>query len=666
MKKYVCLLLLVFQLFAATAQPTGKDWSKTFPGNINWYRITDAGVLAVATKDGLYGVNPQDGSDVWKQDDIENIKEENYDPIEGTPYIVLSKSGLIKNSIKVLDVVTGKTLADSRDLGFINIQKRLYLKMTNSILLFGIGKTGKPTLTKINLTDASVAWTQEKIFDKNTEQIVSEAGETATALFIATDKRIYKLDPNTGALQLEIDIKSDLPVIIEPKKKMGFGAIGGAFNQNKGLTERTTNTSADFFQTEEKDKVYFWNQDYLTCFTIADGKELWKRVKLPSPVANILFDTRGLLLFTAEKSKEDMQKANEGGGGIMGKLKSSAAAGKDRSKVLLLDYATGAEKWSGDVDIKGDLLAYKMVGNKLIFASQKDNGDNYINVMDLDQGKGLTKKPLSLKGEIQDLQLMPQGLYYRTNDEINILDLESGQKIWKKGMSMKSGVGYNKSAGMGYVYANDKIYNVNFEKGEIDELVSSVNFDGKEDASSLQLRPNGILLTSSQNATLYDENGKVIWHSYAIPPGRTMAGKLLSGLGGLSSALIGAGAAAQSAQLSYSKGYYGSTSPELDGAIQRNNDIASAGMNSAIASFKSISKRFKASKEADNFMSMLTNFGKSNMAKDAGIVLISKLDGKEIRQVILGDKKDPDYKLDELGRVIYFRSGGNEIQGFSF
>ena len=54
------------------------------------------------------------------------------------------------------------------------------------------------------------------------------------------------------------------------------------------------------------------------------------------------------------------------------------------------------------------------------------------------------------------------------------------------------------------------------------------------------------------------------------------------------------------------------------------------------------------------------------MAKDAGIVLIGKNDGKEIRKVILGDKKDPDYKLDELGRVIYFRSGGNEIQGFSF
>ena len=666
MKRILILTVLIMQLLAVSAQPSAKDWTKTFVGNINWYRITDAGILAVATKDGLYGINPQDGSEVWKQDDIENIKEENYDPIEGTPYIVLSKSGLMKNSIKILDVVTGKSIADSKELGFMNVQKRLYLKMTNSILLFGIGKTGKPTLTKVNLSDASVAWSQEKIFDKNTEQIVSEAGETTTALFIATDKRIYKLDPITGALQLEIDIKSDLPVIIETKKKNPFGAIAGGFNTSKGLTERTTNTSADFFQTEEKDKVYFWNQDYLTCFAIADGKELWKRVKLPSPVANILFDKRGLMLFTAEKSKEDMQKANDGGGGIMGKIKSGAAAGKDRSKVLLLDYATGAEKWSGDVDIKGDLLAYKLVDSKLIFASQKDNGDNYINVLDMNLGKGLTKKPLNLKGEIQDLQLMPQGLYYRTNEEINILDLESGQKIWKKGMAVKSCVGYNKSAARGYVYANDKIYNVNFEKGEIDELVTSVNFEGKEDASSLQIRPNGILLTSSQNATLYSEEGKVIWHSYAIPPGRTMAGKLLSGLGGLSSALIGAGAAAQSAQLSYSKGYYGSTSPELDGAIQRNNDLASAGMSSAIASFKSIARRFKASREADNFMSMLTNFGNSNMAKDAGIVLIGKNDGKEIRKVILGDKKDPDYKLDELGRVIYFRSGGNEIQGFSF
>jgi outer membrane protein assembly factor BamB len=140
MKRILILSVFALQMLAAAAQPSPKDWTKNFQGNINWYRITDAGVLAVATKDGLYGINPEDGNELWKQDDIENIKEENYDPIEGTPYIVLSKSGLVKNSIKILDVVTGKSLADSKDLGFMNIQKRLYLKTTNSILFLALVK----------------------------------------------------------------------------------------------------------------------------------------------------------------------------------------------------------------------------------------------------------------------------------------------------------------------------------------------------------------------------------------------------------------------------------------------------------------------------------------------------------------------------------------------
>ena len=38
----------------------------------------------------------------------------------------------------------------------------------------------------------------------------------------------------------------------------------------------------------------------------------------------------------------------------------------------------------------------------------------------------------------------------------------------------------------------------------------------------------------------------------------------------------------------------------------------------------------------------------------------------KIRKIIFGDKKDPDYKIDELGKVVYYKTGGNEIQGFTF
>ncbi|HRP17372.1 MAG TPA: hypothetical protein PL128_05190, partial [Ginsengibacter sp.] len=127
---------------------------------------------------------------------------------------------------------------------------------------------------------------------------------------------------------------------------------------------------------------------------------------------------------------------------------------------------------------------------------------------------------------------------------------------------------------------------------------------------------------------------------------------------------LGAAGAAQSAQLSFAKGYYGSTDPALDRSIKSANDLASSGFSAGIAGFKSISKRFSATTQANGFVAMLTKFG-GNSGKDAGITIISKADGKRISDMLLGDKKDPDYKLDELERVVYYRSGST-IEGFKF
>ena len=511
MKQLIITILIVFTGIAGFAQKA-NDWTKNFPSKINWYKITDAGVLVVATKDGLYGVNPTDGKEMWKNDDIENIDENNYDPIEGTPYIVMAKRGLFKSSNKIVDVVTGKLIANTKDLGLAALTKRIYLMKSNAVLFYGTGSTGKPTIMKVNLADGSKVWEQQKLFENNSEQIVSEAGEVADGFFLATNKNIYKLNNQTGEIIYSVDMKSDLPVAAPPKKAKGmFGGLpkfGKAIDE--GANEQATITSADFFQKDNKDVIYFWNQDILTSFNVADGKEIWKRVELPSPVTNILFDSHGMLVATSEKTKEDEAKASKGGGGLLGKIKRSSAGKKNRASLLCLDMNTGAEKWDSDVDLQGDVMAYKLSGTKLILATARDQGTNFISIVNLDAGKSVTKKPLSIKGEIRDLEIVPQGLYYRTEDQINILDLESGDKTWKKGLSVKNCVGDNENDKVGYVYADEIIHKVDFEKGDISDWVTGIKFDGKEDPSSLQVRENGVLLTSDQNVRLYSFDGKQV------------------------------------------------------------------------------------------------------------------------------------------------------------
>ncbi|MEO6134417.1 MAG: hypothetical protein ABIP35_04655 [Ginsengibacter sp.] len=666
MKSLKLLLILLCLGYFSSAQ-TGKDWTKNFSSKINWYQISDAGTLVVATKDGLYGISPVDGSEIWKNDDIENIQESNYDPIEGTPYSAISKTGLMKSVNNIVDVVTGKVIANSKDLGLAAVSKRIYLMKSNQVLFYGTGKSGKPTLMLVDLSTGAKKWEQEKLFSKNSEQIVSEAGETADGIFIATNKNIYKLNKTTGESMYEISMKSDMPVAPPAEEKKG---LGGMFSMGKSMDkaagQMATLTSADFFQHGDPNIIYFWNQDILTAFNVADGKEVWKRVDLPSPVANILFDSRGMLVATAEKTQGDVEKANKGGGGLIGKIKKSSAGKKNRATLLCFDMATGAEKWNSDVDLQGDVVAYKLNGNRLILATARDQGTNFISLVDLDAGKSITKKALSIKGTVLDLQIVPQGLYFRTTDQINILDLETGDKTWKKGFAVKNCSGQNLDAKTGFVFANSTVYKVDFEKGDMNEWVTGINFDGKEEPTGLQVRENGILLTSDQNVRLYDYSGKQVFHTFEQPPGRTMAGKLVSGLGALTAAAISAQQMAQSAQMSYSKGYYGSTDAATDNSIKNANTNASNFAGAAVESFKSISKRFNATKQANNFMAMLTNFGGSNTAKDAGVMMIDKTDGKEIKKIILGDKKDPDYKLDELGRVVYYKANGSEISGFRF
>lgn len=664
MKKYLLLISLVVATLSCFAQNPAKEWSKKFPGNVKWYQISDAGILIVCTGDALYGLNPDTGEETWKIDKLDDVKEENYDPVEGTPYAALIKNKFMKGiEHTIIDVAAGKIIASSPDFDILNIVKRIHIKELNAMMLYGFGKSnGKPTMVMFSLVDGHKIWEQKKLFEKNSEEVVSNGLAMDDGIYIASTKNMYKLNPASGEVIWSQDRKTEKPVAATVESKGMFGK-----KSRVDLSSAATSSSAQFFlRPNEKGRIWFWNQEALFAFNPADGKLVTKEVELESPVGYILYDSHGMLVATAEKTQKDMANQNGGGGGgLLGKIKKSSASGKNRATLLCIDPETGDNKWKDEIDLKGDVNAYKLIGNKLILATQKDNGDNYISLIDLDAGKSVTKKPLSINGDIRDLQIVPQGLYYRTSDEINILDLESGDKNWKKGFKVKQCVGSNASEKLGYVFANDIIYKVDFEKGDIQEWVKDVKFEGKEDPTGLQVRENGILVTSEQNASLFSTDGQLVWHSFNKAPGKTLAGKMLSGLGGLASAVMAAQQAGEAAQLSYAKGYYGCTSPSLDRDIKNANANASAFAGAAAASFASIGKRFKATRQANDFMAVMTVLGNNNQNNSAGCVIVSKLDGKNISSVLLGDKT-PDYKLDELGRMIYQKSESDVIKGFKF
>lgn len=657
MKKHLIFALcslLCLQCFAQEA----PLWNKQFDGKIKWYKLSDAGIVIVCSGDALYGIKPEDGSEIWKLPQFDDIREENFAPIEGSPFVAIVWGGMMGRKHAIINSQDGKIVASSKQLGFTTVNKRIECRKLGSLLLYGLNGNGKPMLTMVSFNDGTKIWEQTKLFERNSEQIVSDAYVVNDGLLIATNRNIYKLNPATGEIIWSVDMKSDLPMA--PPPSGAFAAFG-----SKGATEAATAVSADFFQYGDSSKVYFWNQDNLTAFNIADGKEVWKRAELKSPVGLILYDSRGMLVATAEKTQEDIARASKGGGGLFGKITKGSASGKNRASLFCYDYATGVPKWSEDIDLQGDIVAYKMNGSKLILATERDKGSNYITIADLDAGKSVTKRALKIDGKAADLQIVPQGLYYRSDNELNILNLDNGDKTWKKGFKVKNNTGCNESDKAGYVYANNTIYKVDFTTGDMNEWVKNISFEGKEEPENLEVRDNGVLVTSSQNMTLYDRNGNTVWHAYQQPPGRTTGGKILSGFAGTVAAAASVASAASAAQLSYAKGYYGSTSVSVDNEIKNRNQMAGAWGNMAVASFASINKRFKASRQANDYMSMLTNFGNNNSKDNVGIIAVSKITGQPGKKIILADK-EPDYKLDEIDRMVYFKSDDHVLKGYKF
>jgi hypothetical protein len=657
MKKIILSMMLLAVAVISFAQEA-PVWKKKFDGNIKWYKITDAGIVVICSGDALYGLKPEDGSELWKLPQFDGIKEDNYDPVDGTPFVAIVTGSAMKRIHTIIDVTDGKVIANSWDLGFRIVQKRINCFKLGSVLLYGMNKdNGKPLLMLIKYNDGSKVWEQSKLFEKNSEQIVSEAFVLDDGLLIATNRNIYKLNPASGEIIYSVDMKSDLPVVA-PKK--GFGSMFGS----KGANEDATATSADFFQQGDKNIFYFWNQDLISAFNIADGKEVWKRVEIESPVGLILHDTHGMLVATAEKNAKDIEKANNKKGGLGG-LMSGGSGNKNRAKLLCLDYTNGNLKWNDEVDLQGDIVSYKLNGKQLILATARDKGTNYISIVDLDAGKSITKKALKIDGAATDLHIVPQGLYYRTANEINILDTENGDRKWKKGFKVDNCIGVNANENTSYVYGSNKIYKVDFNSGDMAEWVTDIKFDGKEEPSDIEIHNGDVVLSSSQNINRYSMDSKLLFHTYTKAPGRSTGGKIFSAFGGVLAVAGAAASAANAASLSYAKGYYGSTDPQLDRDIKNANNMTAAFGGAAISSFKSISRRFTASKQADDFIAMLTNLDGGNAKNNVGIVCVSKVDGKEGKKVIFADKS-PDYKLDQIDRMIYFKNSDDEIQGFKF
>lgn len=624
-----------------------EAWQAKFDREINWFNLTSLGTVVVSTDDALYGIEPLTGKINWKNEGLKKLSKTNYKGLKGSPFIAIFEGGMFSMRQTIIDVTDGRIVCNTKDLGMKYANKRLSIPNMGAVLFGGMDGNGQ-ALMLVTLIDGKKQWSVNKVFEKATEVLVAEPLLTPKGLLVATSHRIYMLDKTNGNVIYKIDYttKIDLPLSGQnvkpddkestlanaPKKASllgsvpgmgGFAALGGG--QMKDALATSMSTIYAKFVTVDDKIAYFYNNQTITGIDIASGNVLWPKTKLDDPIANVLFDDNGILVATDDK----------------------------KSELMLYDYKNGNMKWPSALKLSGRISSIKLTGTKLAIGSAKNNGRNLVNIVDIVTGKSASNSALKDDGYITDLRMIEGvGLLYRTTEETNIQDINTGKDQWAKSIKYKTGgLGFDKGD-LTYFSADNSIYQINHKTGE-HKLLASQKFGNKEIAKSIELRDNGVLISSDQNMALFDFNGKSIYHIYHAAPGASVFMKVLSGVTAAVSMANSASEGAQAGAAGYGTSSYNSHMESAD----RWGNVASGAMST-------FSQRFKASDNAKNYMLMLTRV-KTAGDNGIGLVRVNKANGKVEGKVVIDDK-EPDYLFDEIDNVLFYKDSKHKIVAFNF
>lgn len=628
-----------------------KTWSLDFDGNVDWFKLSPSGKVIVSTNSGLYGIDPSSGKIVWKHEMLKNLTSENYNPISNSPFIAIITGGILNMQQIILDVSTGKIIADTKNMGMKMVSKRFSVPSLNGIIFTGY-INNSPSIVFVDAISGEKKWVLNKIFENASEMLVAKPlSIDEKSILMATGKRLYRIDVKSGTVIWNTDFKTntdkgtlatEVSEEVEDKestmaadgkggglmgkagslgKLSGLGGMGGSMRD--GMAKAADAVYGKFLILDQQpDIVYYYSNENIVAFDPASGKLAWEPVKFSDPLAGLLFHETGFVITTNDK----------------------------RAELLLLDYKTGKQKWA-PVTLKGQVTALKLNGSNLALASAKESGNNYVNIVDINTGIPVSKSEMKVSGQILDIRQNKQGLIYRTNKELNIQDIETGKDVWAKSLSYKTGggIGVDK-ADKTYFWADNQLHIMDNTNGEYKALGKPLKFGHDEIPDAIEIREKGVLVSSSQNLALFDWDGNKIYHVFIKAPGTSLANKILN-----------VATIAISVQNSASQGFQAGLAGSGTSSYNSHMEKADRWSNLGSAAASDMSRRFKASQDAKNYKVILTDIG--GPEGGYGLVRVNKDTGSIEAKVVLKDKK-PDYLSDDLENLIFYKESGKTITGY--
>ncbi|WP_034061574.1 outer membrane protein assembly factor BamB family protein [Lacinutrix jangbogonensis] len=617
-------IVMVALFFSATSLYAQKaevpDHKYELGAKINEMTLTQGGTMVVATNDGLVGIKPGKEGLLFNFTDYGRVKPEQLNFIPMAPYVMVGQTGFASISSKkaVIDYMSGKVLFTTESKGWKNVFTCDVMMPQNKLVVSGFQKGDEKNAG----VTAKVAVYDLNTGDEDYSFFLVEPGKVTMRSYAVTGRPLLLKD--------KLLVPTSQGIIAKTKSGETLWE-----NKVKNINWMTSNES-------ESDIYAFTtttNGKNTKIFKIkSNGNSAWPdERKVKGGISNFQILPQGIAVVSdvAASGKKGLAKL---------------AASRAESKITLLSASNGEDLWDKTPKTKGYVQHFYIMDDGILFGI-KEGGINKISY----GGKTLFKKPLKTGENILTMAQTAQGLIYITSEDANIVNLNTGEQVWDKPLKFKRAdvvsSDYDKKNDRYLITADEKLFSIDAKSGT-SELLTEIDFDGKEDPTSVEVRDGGVLLTSDQNMMMLDWSGSTSWHEYKRAPGKSAFGAILAGVTAVATAAASTAAYSSANQNRNSLGSYTSRG-------QRDANFG-AGMAAASgASVAEMLKRFKATSATQNAQFVLTK-----LDDGVGLVKLNKDTSVLEKEIVLKNKK-PEYQVDGYGGYLYYKANNSTIYSYN-
>jgi outer membrane protein assembly factor BamB len=613
LKKNLSLAMFLMLIWSGIIAQNTPRWTADFEKTIEWTKLMPNGILLMGTSDfGLHGIDPANGKIIWSEEKImrevssvrgADGKKLDYSdqfiyPLghlhtELIDYISIkfTDNGMMKNFL-VINTKNGKIVFHPSELGAPSFKV-----LGKTAYQFNYGGSGViPELGLIILqVDYIAAAEKGKPHYHFKKGIDLKTGEELWKVEgIAGEFLPYALKDNNL-----LYFNSQMLAKLEPRSGLvAWRTILG--NDKKDEIKQVT------YDLDEKVAYVFGilnKRASIVAIDLQTGKQKW----------NHEFKAKGEPELTATRS-----------GLVM----------SDEKNFVLFDFETGSEKWKAR-KLEGDVV--DMGSDGILVAAR----EKFLTL--LDGATGAEKWSKKVKG-IRIDQVTDKGIiYYDEKNSLGAVNYK-GEEFWKKNLPNIITTTQANFTTLVVLSDND-LYKIDLTDFSQTLLAKNIKFKGDEKPETIEAYEQGIVISSSQNHWLVDQNGEIKYQNFYRAPGHGMvvATKILK------TTMMVAGTAMASAN-AYQQGLAGNHTTL--GRQYGNERKAWEDFTNGIGKIDASKSYKKATKNSERYSYVLTRVEEDDQ-KGVGILKLDKMTGKTAGQIILDDSK-PIYEVDsESGRIFH-------------